>query len=145
MTLDDYRRYVAAFNARDYAALHAFFTDDVVLEAGGMALRGKDAISRFYDFFHAHARETVTIKAFFEGQGEFRDQSVANVIIRFLGLKDLTPELLAKHGSVKMNPVPKGVVVDVEFLIVYYLRKGLVHHIRCGVVDPVDPTIQPTG
>ena len=47
MNSSDYGRYVAAFNARDYSALHDFFTADVVLETVGTAIRGKAGITRF--------------------------------------------------------------------------------------------------
>src|SRR5262245_35578537 len=112
MTEQDYRRYLAAFNARDYAALETFFTDDFVLENAGFRVAGKPAFRAFYAVFHGYCREEVSFKGFYPGTGGF----VANVVIRFTGLKDLSPEVLADHGYSGMTPVPAGVSVDVEFL-----------------------------
>jgi len=36
MTESDYRRYIQAFNARDYATLESFFADDFALENAQM-------------------------------------------------------------------------------------------------------------
>ena len=135
MTEDDYRRYVKAFNSRDYDALMAFFTDDVKLEVAGYAMRGKQGIRDFYRFFHDYCRETVNLKRFYESD----EAAVADVVIRFEGLKDLTPELLREHATDRMTPVPKGGVAEVEFFIMYHLTpEGLIHHIRATTFEPAD-------
>ena len=133
MTEDDYHRYIRAFNGRDYAALETFFTDDFVLENAGFRVAGKPAFRAFYAFFHDYCREEVIFKGFYPG----RDSFVANVVIRFTGLKDLSPEVLAAHGYSGMTPVPTGVSVDVEFLILYELNEaGLIHFIKGAVWVP---------
>ena len=133
MTEEDYRRYIAAFNARDYAALETFFADDFALENAGFRVQGKPAFRAFYAFFHEYCREEVIFKGFYPG----RDGFVSNVVIRFTGLKDLSPELLAQRGYSGMTPVPAGVSVDVEFLFLYLLGDdGLIRFIKGAVWVP---------
>ena len=133
MNESDYHRYIAAFNARDYAAMDRFFADDVVLENAGFVVRGKTAFREFYSFFHQYCRETVRLLGFYAGAGAF----VANVIIRFEGQQDLTPEILARHGFSGMTPVTRGAVVELEFLILYALNaEGLIRHIKGAVWVP---------
>lgn len=135
MTEADYHRYIEAFNARDYAALEGFFADDFALENAGFRIEGKPAFREFYAFFHAYCREEVIFKGFYPG----RDGFVANVIIRFTGLKDLSPGVLAEKGYSGMTPVPVGVSVDVEFLILYLLNaEGLIRYIKGAVWVPAN-------
>lgn len=133
MTEDDYHRYIAAFNARDYAALETFFADDFALENAGFRVAGKPAFRAFYAFFHAYCREEVIFKGFYPGKDGF----VANVVIRFTGLRDLSPEVLAEKGYSGMTTVRSGVTVDVEFLILYLLGDdGLIRFIKGAVWVP---------
>lgn len=133
MTEDDYCRYIEAFNARDYGALETYFADDFVLENAGFAVRGKPAFRAFYAFFHEFCREEVAFKGFYPG----RDGFVANVVIRFTGLKQLSQDVLDARGYSGMTPVPAGVSVDVEFLILYLLNEdGLIRHIKGAVWVP---------
>ena len=133
MTRDDYLRYLAAFNARDYATLETFFADDFVLENAGFAVRGKPAFRAFYAWFHQFCREEVELRGFFPGEGGF----VANVVIRFTGLQELTQEELERRGLPGATPVPLGVTVPVEFYIHYLLNDaGLIRYIKGAVWVP---------
>jgi hypothetical protein len=133
MNEQDYHRYVEAFNARDYAGLETFFADDFALENAGFRVDGKPAFREFYRFFHAYCRETVHLKGFYPGNGSF----VANVVISFEGLADLSAQVLAEKGYSGMSLVPKGAQVDVEFLILYVLNSdGLIQHIKGAVWVP---------
>lgn len=133
MTEDDYHRYIAAFNARDYAALETFFADDFVLENAGFAVRGKQAFRAFYAFFHQFCREEVAFREFFPGQQGF----VANVVITFTGLEELSQAELDARGYPGMTPVPVGVSVPVEFYIHYMLNdQGLIRYIKGAVWVP---------
>lgn len=136
MTEDDYHRYIAAFNARDYDALESFFADGFALENAGFRVEGKQAFREFYAFFHDYCREEVTLKGFYPGRQGF----VANVVIRFSGLKSLSPQVLAEKGYSGMTPVPAGATVNVEFLILYLLdAQGLIEHIKGAVWMPAAP------
>lgn len=133
----DYHRYLEAFNARDYATLETFFADDFALENAGFRVQGKPAFRAFYEFFHEYCREEVIFKGFYPGETGF----VANVVIRFTGLMDLSPEVLTARGYSGMTPVPAGVTIDVEFLILYLLGEdGLIRHIKGAVWVPADKT-----
>ncbi|NBC36196.1 nuclear transport factor 2 family protein [Novosphingobium sp. FSY-8] len=137
-TQDDYMRYIEAFNGRDYATLETFFADDFALENAGFRVQGKPAFREFYRFFHAYCRETVLFKGFYPGAGVAAGTGfVANVVIRFEGLQDLSPELLAQMGYAGMTPVAQGMQVDIEFLILYSLNAdGLIQHIKGAVWVP---------
>jgi len=132
----DYLRYIEAFNRRDYATLETFFTDDFVLENAGFRISGKPAFRAFYAFFHDHCRETVIFKGFYPGEDGF----VANVVIRFEGLKDLSAAVLAGKNYSGMTPVAAGSTVDVEFLIHYRVNEdGLIDFIKGAVWIPETP------
>lgn len=133
MTEEEYHRYVQAFNARDYSALESFFADDFALENAGFRIEGKQAFREFYAFFHEFCQEEVIFKEFFPGKNSF----VANVLIRFTGLKALSQQVLDKMGYPGMTPVPVGVNVDVEFYIHYLLNdEGLIQLIKGAVWVP---------
>ncbi len=129
----DYERYVAAFNTRNYDQMETFFADDFALENAGFIVRGKPAFRAFYAFFHDYCRETVSIRHFFGGEEAF----MVNVVIRFEGIKDLSAELLAEKGYSGMTVIPKGVAVDVDFLILYELNAdGKIQYIKGAVHEP---------
>lgn len=133
MTEDDYHRYIEAFNARDYDRLETFFADDFALENAGFRVQGKPAFRAFYAFFHQFCREEVIFREFFPGKNGF----VSNVVIRFTGEKDLSPDVLAEKGYSGMTPVPVGVSVDVEFYIHYMLNAdGKIQYIKGAVWVP---------
>ena len=104
-----------------------------MLENAGFRVQGKPAFRAFYAFFHEYCREEVIFKGFYPGKDGF----VSNVVIRFTGLKDLSPELLVQKGYEGMTPVPAGVSVDVEFLILYLLdERGKIRFIKGAVWVP---------
>jgi hypothetical protein len=136
MNRSDYDRYVAAFNGPDYDTLMLFFADDVVLEVGGHAMRGKSEIRGFYAFFHQHVREIVTILDFYPSD----TAPMADVLIRFEGMTDLTQAMLDERGYGHMTPVPAGGAVELEFFIQYQqAADGLIHRIKGCVFMPAGP------
>jgi hypothetical protein len=61
VTEDQFRSYVAAFNANDFAGFGHFYADDVVFELGAMKrIQGREAILDFYREVKAHIVEVVT-------------------------------------------------------------------------------------
>jgi hypothetical protein len=61
MTEDDFRSYVAAFNANDFAGFGRFYADDVIFELGGAKkIVGRENILAFYREVKAHIVEVVT-------------------------------------------------------------------------------------
>ena len=60
MTEDDFRGYVAAFNANEFEGFGHFYADDVVFELGAMKrIEGRAAILAFYREVKAHIVEVV--------------------------------------------------------------------------------------
>ena len=57
-------RYIAAFNARDYAAFGRFYAADVDFRGQAATLSGPDAIMEFYGRIHQQVDETVEVLAF---------------------------------------------------------------------------------
>ena len=50
MTEEDFRSYVAAFNANEFEGFGRFYADDVIFELGAMKkIVGRDNILAFYD------------------------------------------------------------------------------------------------
>ena len=83
-----------------------------------------------YELNGSYCRETVTLKRFFGGADAF----MVNVVIRFEGIQDLSAEVLAEKGYSGMSVVPKGVAVDVDFLILYELNAaGKIQYIKGAV------------
>lgn len=60
MTEEDFRQYVAAFNAADFAGFGRFYADDVVFELGSRKrIVGRENILAFYREVRAHIDEEV--------------------------------------------------------------------------------------
>lgn len=60
ITESDFRSYIAAFNASDYAGFGHFYADDVVFELGAMKrIVGRENILSFYREVKAHIIEVV--------------------------------------------------------------------------------------
>ena len=88
---------------------------------------------RHHAFLRLEVLTVVLFKGFYPGKGG----CVANVVIRFEGIQDLTPAILAGKGYPGMTPVAKGSRVELEFLILYELNaQGLVQHIKGAVYVP---------
>ncbi|HXT93963.1 MAG TPA: nuclear transport factor 2 family protein [Trebonia sp.] len=63
MNEEDFRAYIAEFNAANFAALARYYADDVVFSFnGGLTLHGRDAIVDFYRPFRKAVDESVDIK-----------------------------------------------------------------------------------
>src|SRR5690606_35221591 len=64
MTREDYDRYVAAFNARDYDAVFDFYAENPRMAFFGIEITTREQLRDFYTFLHAHVHETVTVERF---------------------------------------------------------------------------------
>ena len=132
LTRQDYETYVRAFNPRDYDTLFAFFKDGVSLQAHGFALIGKDQVRRFYDTFHAHVRETVSINGFHECGGT----SIADVTINFFGKEELRSKVMENIGLPAGPDVPKDANFDIHYVILYESDGEAITRIRTGTYEP---------
>ena len=61
LTEDDLRNYIAKFNARDYAAVAAYYAPDVIFVGQAAQVVGRKAVIDFYTEVHKHLKETVTL------------------------------------------------------------------------------------
>jgi SnoaL-like domain len=81
----EFREYVSAFNARDYAALARFYSSDVTLSfPSGITLTGPDAIAGFYRSMHEAVREVMEIDFLLIGQ----DSVAAEFYVEFHAFAD---------------------------------------------------------
>ena len=64
MTREDYERYAAAFNERDYDAVFDFYADNPRLAFFGIEITTREELRAFYTFLHRFVRETITIERF---------------------------------------------------------------------------------
>lgn len=63
MTEDDFRAYVAAFNAADFDSFGRFYADDVLFELDSRTrIEGRDNILAFYREVRAHIDEHVAVQ-----------------------------------------------------------------------------------
>jgi hypothetical protein len=132
MNVEQFEKYAAAYNSRDYDALFDFYADDFAFQLSGNEISGKAALRKLYDFYHQYVRETLTLRRFAEGDG----CDMADVVIRFEGLRDLTPEQLQEAGYGFMPPIAAGAAMDVNFFATYESAGGKIERLRCAIFEP---------
>jgi len=135
MTEDEYRNYVRVFNARDYDALHAYFTDDVELQVNKITLKGRAGFDRFYNHFHQVVREEIEIAGFLSGKNSF----CADLLFRFTGLQSYTREWLKeKSGYAWRTELAVGEEYYMQNFIMYDLNDdGKIYRIRPALYEPI--------
>lgn len=89
MTGHDYDAYLAAFNARDYDAVLAFYGPDPDIRFAGYSLRGRDAVRNFYAFFHKYVRESLTYDRLIASD----DMLAIEAVVRLEAIVDPVAEL----------------------------------------------------
>ena len=127
MTREDYERYAAAFNARDYDTVFDFYAEEPKMAFFGIEITTREQLKDFYGFLHQYVKETVTIERFAGS-----DELVAvEGIVRVEGIKDLTPEILAERGMPQFFPIKGGEVQEMRQFIHYHLDKGKIQTVSC--------------
>lgn len=132
MTREDYENYLRLFNAKDYDAVFAHFTDDCEVVFAGYCFQGKDTIRKFYDFFHAHTKETITLQRFVAGE----DTVALEAIVQLEGLKTITQEMMAGMGMPRLAAMPEGGVFEMQQFIHYHLENGKFKRAMCAIFEP---------
>lgn len=130
MEREQFERYVATFNARDYETLHtAFFAPDIRLHTLGYVLDGQNAIKRFYTFFHAYIDEVLSIVGFhpFADDGFF-----AEIRMVLTAKRAFTLEVAEANGFSRLPAIPLGASHATTLFIKYRLREGKFHRIFCA-------------
>lgn len=125
MTEDDFRSYVAAFNANDFDGFGRFYADDVVFELGAMKrIVGREAILAFYRQVKAHITEVVT------------PLEVIVTPTRIAMYCRTTFDTFADWPDFEIWPTMAGDHREVETIAMYELVDGRFSHIRGARFKP---------
>lgn len=120
--VERFHRYIAAFNAHDYAALVEHYDPDVLLVIGnGTELRGQQAIVDFYSAVNAQTtREIRILDAFCDGA-----TLAAEIESEFLAIEH-APDFPS-------GPMAKGDRLYLNSFALYDLKDGRYARIRAAV------------
>jgi hypothetical protein len=130
MTREDYERYAAAFNAREYDTVFDFYAEKPRMAFFGIEITSRDELKRFYGFLHQYVKETVSIERF-AGSDEL---AAVEAIVRIEAIEDLTPEILAANGMGQFFPIAAGEVQEMRQYIHYHLNHGKIENVGCALV-----------
>lgn len=130
MTREDYDRYAAAFNARDYDAVFDFYAEEPELDFFGISIRTRDQLRAFYTFLHGFVRETIAVEKFASSE----ELAAVEGVIRVEAFKDLTREELDARGMQQFFPIAKGEVQEMRQYIHYALEDGKIKSVGCAIV-----------
>ena len=129
MTREDYERYAAAFNARDYDTVFDFYAERPKMAFFGIEITTREQLKDFYGFLHRFVKETVTVERF-AGSDEL---AAVEGVVRVEGIADLTPEVLAERGMDQFFPIAKGEVQEMRQYIHYHLKDGKIESVGCAL------------
>ncbi len=130
MTREDYDRYVAAFNARDYDAVFDFYADNPRMAFFGVEITTRQQLKDFYSFLHTYVKESVVVERF---AGSDKLAAVEG-IVRVEGIKDLTAEELKERDLDQFFPIKAGEVQEMRQYIHYHLKDGKIESVGCAIV-----------
>lgn len=130
MTREDYDRYVAAFNSRDYDAVFDFYAEYPRMAFFGIEITSREQLKDFYGFMHGYVTETVTVERF-AGSDEL---AAVEAIVRIEATDDLTREVLDARGMDQFFPIAKGEVQEMRQYIHYHLNNGKIESVGCALV-----------
>ncbi|HEX7709946.1 MAG TPA: nuclear transport factor 2 family protein [Sphingomonadaceae bacterium] len=130
MTREDYERYAAAFNARDYDTVFDFYAERPRMAFFGIEITTRDELKAFYGFLHEYVRETVTVERF-AGSDEL---AAVEGIVRIEGIRNLTRDVLDAHGMQQFFPIQEGEVQQMRQYIHYHLKDGKIESVGCALV-----------
>jgi hypothetical protein len=130
MTRDDYERYAAAFNARDYDAVFDFYAENPRMAFFGIEITTRQQLRDFYTFLHGFVRETITIERFAASE----ELAAVEGVIRIEAIEDLTREALDAQGMAQFFPIAKGEVQEMRQYIHYHLKQGKIESVGCALV-----------
>jgi len=128
MTREDYDRYVAAFNARDYDRVFDFYVEKPDMAFFGVEIRSREDLKGFYTFLHSFVKETITVERFASSE----ELAAVEAIVRIEAYEDLTSAILEQKGY-QLFPIAKGEVQEMLQFIHYHLRDGKIEQVRCAL------------
>lgn len=130
MTREDYERYAAAFNARDYDTVFDFYCETPRMAFFGIQITTREQLKAFYSFLHSFVTETIRIEKF-AGSDEL---AAVEGVIRIEAFADLTREVLDANGMEQFFPIAKGQVQEMRQYIHYHLEGGKIASVGCAIV-----------
>lgn len=130
MTRDDYERYAAAFNARDYDAVFDFYAENPRMAFFGIEITTRQQLRDFYSFLHTYVRETITIEKFASSD----ELAAVEGIIRIEAFRELSREVLDANGMQQFFPIAHGEVQEMRQYIHYHLEGGKIAGVGCAIV-----------
>jgi len=130
MTREDYDRYVAAFNARDYDAVFDFYAENPRMAFFGIEITTRDELKDFYGFMHRYVKETVSVERF-AGSDEL---AAVEAVVRIEATDDLTRDILDARGMQQFLPIAKGEVQEMRQYIHYHLHDGKIASVGCALM-----------
>ena len=129
MTRDDYQRYAAAFNARDYDAVFDFYAENPRMAFFGIEITSREQLRAFYTFLHRFVRETIAIERFAASD----ELAAVEGVIRIEGIEELTRAVLDANGMQQFFPVAKGEIQEIRQYIHYHLKDGKIASVGCAL------------
>jgi len=129
MTREDYERYAAAFNARDYDAVFDFYAENPRMAFFGVEITTRDELRAFYGFLHRFVRETIAIERFAASD----ELAAVEATVRIEGIADLTREILDANGMHQFFPIRAGEVQEMRQYIHYHLKDGKIASVGCAL------------
>jgi SnoaL-like domain len=130
---EDYERYLAAFNARDYDGVSDFYAEPMDIRFFGVFLRSRADLKRFYSFLHSYVRESVEVLNFASSS----NLTAVDALVRVEGFRDLDRETLDAHGCTQFYPVKKGEIQEMRQFIFYTIANGKIAKVECALAPTV--------
>ena len=138
MNRDDYNRYLAAFNAKDYDGVADFYADPIHMDFFGISLRSREDLKDFYRFLHAYVHESVTVRNFASSE----TLTAIDGIVRIEAYRDLTRETLDAHGAKGFFPMVAGQIFELRQFIFYTIKDGKIAQTECAMLPPEESVVQ---
>jgi ketosteroid isomerase-like protein len=132
MNRNDYNRYLAAFNAKDYDGVADFYAEPIHMDFFGISLRSRQDLKDFYGFLHSYVHESVTVRNFASSD----TLSAIDGIVRIEAYRDLSRETLDARGATGFYPMTKGQIFELRQFIFYTIRDGKIARTECAMLPP---------
>jgi ketosteroid isomerase-like protein len=130
MNRDDYGRYLAAFNAKDYDGVADFYAEPLAMAFFGVSISSRDDLKRFYSFLHSYVKESVTVRNFASSE----TLTAVDAIVRIEAFRDLDAETLAVNGCAEFHPIKAGKVQELRQFIFYTIKDGKIAKVECAML-----------
>lgn len=140
MNRDDYNRYLAAFNARDYDSVADFYAEPMKMDFFGVSLRSRDDLKRFYGFLHSYVKESVTVRNFAASD----TLTAVDGIVRLEAFRDLSSDTLLANGCGAFHPMKAGDIVELRQFIFYTISDGRIVQTECAMLPPEQSVVRVT-